>query len=469
MIKDKKVMGVIIVALTALIIGLFQPFRGLAPLGHYVVAIVIMTLGLWIFRPAGLPLVAGSAFLIGGCLAAGLRFNTVTSGFASPAVWILIPALYFGFVLAKTGLGKRLAYLILKSFQPGWITMALSWFIIGMILSALTPSITVRLSIVMPIAMGVIDACKQKYNSRGSAFITLVAFAMCIFPGTGWLTGSLHGPILTGFLPPELKSFAGFDSWFRMMSVPWFMVTVIYVGLMCVFMRPKEPIGISRDIFRKEYDSLGPVSKNEIITAIILIATLIMFTTEKIHGVPAAGSAMIALVLLLLLRIIGPNEIGIGVNWDVIIFFGAATGLSAIFGDAKVSAWIVPMLQPKMLSLAHDPLTFMLVMALGAMAIRFIDIPWDYTTAALTTVLLIPLFHDFGLHPLMVMFAYTVGANFFLLSYQQPWVVMADGMLQGRGWTARYVLMAGMCYIVAVIAAIMLSIPYWRMVGGIRL
>ncbi|MGI6119528.1 MAG: hypothetical protein ACOYIB_02985, partial [Desulfosporosinus sp.] len=40
---------------------------------------------------------------------------TVFSGFTSPALWTLIPALFLGFVLAKTGLGKRIAYLGMKS------------------------------------------------------------------------------------------------------------------------------------------------------------------------------------------------------------------------------------------------------------------------------------------------------------------------------------------------------------------
>ncbi len=466
--KDKKVMGVIVVALLALAIGLLRPFTGLAPLGHTVVAIVIIGLGLWIFKPGGLPFMAGCALIIGGCLIAGLKFNIVASGFISGSFWILIPALYFGFALQKTGLGKRIAYLVLKSFEPGWLTMALSWFIIGLVLSAFTPSITVRLAIVMPIAMGVIEACKQRYNSKGAAFIGLIAFAMCLLPGTGWLTGSLSGPIIVGFLPAELKPLAGFNSWFQILALPWFIVTVVYVGLVYALMRPKEPIGIPRDTFRKEYTALGPISRKEIIAAAILIATLIMFTTEKIHGVPAAGAALIALVLLFLFRIIEPQEVGTGVSWDVIVFFGTAVSLSTISGDAKISAWIAPILQPTLLSLAHNPLVFMLVATFGILAIRFVDVPWGFTTIAVTSVVLIPIFHQFGIHPLVVSFAYLAGINLFLLGYQQPWILMAEGIIQGRGWAARHVLTAGICYIIAVVVAILVSIPYWRVIGAIH-
>ena len=146
----------------------------------------------------------------------------------------------------------------------------------------------------MPIAMGVIDACKLKYNSKGSAFIALIAFAMCLLPGTGWLTGSLSGPIMVGFLPAELKHLATFDSWFKILALPWFIVTVVYVALVVVLMKPKEAIGIPRDTFKEEYRALGPVSRQEIITGIILIACLVLFSTKNTWYTCARGGVISA-------------------------------------------------------------------------------------------------------------------------------------------------------------------------------
>jgi anion transporter len=468
MFKDSRVTGVIVIALTALVMSLVKPFTGLAPLGHYVIASLMITLGLWIFKPGGIPFLAGSAFFVAGGLMLGLKYNVVASGFVSSAVWILIPALYFGFVLQKTGLGQRIAYLVLKSFTPSWATMALSWFIIGMALSALTPSITVRLAIVMPIALGVVDACKQKHNSKGSAYIAVIAFAMCIFPGTGWLTGSLSGPIMIGFLPPALKPLATFDNWFRMLALPWFIVTVVYVILVYLLMKPKEQIGIPLDTFKKQYAELGPITRQEVITSLILIGALVLFTTEKLHGIPTAATALLALVLLLLFGVIKAAEIGTGANWDVIVFFGVTLGLSTIFMEAKVSAWIAPLLEPMMLSLAPNPLLFMMVATFGILLIRFIDVPWGYSTIALTTTVLLPVWNQFGIHPLVVTFAYLAGINFFLLGYQQPWIVMAEGIIRNKGWAAGHIFTAGLCYIIAVVISLLISVPYWRMIGAIQ-
>lgn len=169
-------LGILAVAVMALLIAVFQPFVGLAPQGHYVFAVIIVTLALWIFKGPSLPYLAGGALLLGGGLAFKLPLATVAGGYISAAVWVLIPALFFGFALAKTGLGKRIAYLVLKTFEPSYLTVVLSWFIIGIALSALTPSLTVRLSIVMPIAINVAEACKLPDRSRSSALVSLAAW-----------------------------------------------------------------------------------------------------------------------------------------------------------------------------------------------------------------------------------------------------------------------------------------------------
>jgi di/tricarboxylate transporter len=392
----------------------------------------------------------------------------VTSGFHSGAIWTLIPALYFGFVLQKTGLGKRIAYMVLKIFPANWGSMALSWFIIGVALSALTPSITVRVAIVVPIAIGIVDACKLEYRSKGAAYICLIAWGMAIFPGTGWLTGSLSGPIMQGFFPEEIKHMANFNAWFRILALPWFVVTFLYVFLAYLVAKPKEPIGISAGIFKDEYKKLGTISSQELITLIILVGSLVMFSTQKMHGIPTPATALGALFLLIMFRIISGPEINQGINWDVVVFFGVAVALPKIFGLAGISQWIEPIITEPILLVTQSPMIFMLVITLGLMVIRFVDVPWGFTTCALTISLLIPLFHEFGYHPLVVTMGYLAAINFFLLSYQQPWIPMAEGIIEGRGWAPRHVALFGFIYVISVIVSLFISVPYWKYINVIQ-
>jgi len=465
---NSKVLGTIAVALIALFVGVAQPLTGLAPQGHHMLAAVLLALGFWIFKPYGMPFSVGCALIIGGGLIFGLKTPQVTGGFSGNPVWVLIPALYFGFILQKTGLGKRVAYMVLKSFTPSWATMALSWFIIGVALSALTPSITVRIAIVMPIAISVVEACKQDFRSKGSAFITIIAWAMCLLPGTGWLTGALTGPIMLGFMPPELQSLVTFDTWLRILILPWMLITIIFIVLVYLVMKPKEAIGITKDNFKQQYAALGPITRDEIVAVIILVGALIMFSTEKIHGIPSPATALIAFALLIMARLITVPEISSGINWDVVLFFGVAVSLQGIFAISGVAAWITPLISTPILALAaSSTLLLLLAATFGFIAIRFIDVPWGYASVAATIMVLVPLFNQFGIHPLVASMPYLIGINFFLLSYQQPFITIGEGLTQGRGWAPSHVTQAGVIYIIACVLAILISMPYWSSIGVI--
>ncbi len=108
-----SLIGFGIFALAGLLVGLTQPFQ-LDQQGHLVLMMIFITIGLWIFKPLAISYSIGGALFIASMLIIGISPAAVFSGFVGSAVWILIPALFFGFVLTKTGLGKRIAYFGLK-------------------------------------------------------------------------------------------------------------------------------------------------------------------------------------------------------------------------------------------------------------------------------------------------------------------------------------------------------------------
>ena len=290
--SNSKKLGILVFVVCAFVVGLAKPFTGLAPQGHYIISVTLISLALWVFKTDSVPYIAGGALFLAGCLIFKLPLTAITVGYTSSAIWVLIPALFFGFAFLKTGLGKRIAYFVLKTFGPSYLTICVSWFIIGMILSALTPSITVRFSIVMPIAVSFIEACKIPERSRGSALICLTAWAAALLPGIGWQTGSLWGIIMPGFFPPQMRSLATADGWFRYMAVPWFTITLIFLSLLYIFLKPKDALQLKRDVLEEQYKALGKITRQEIICGIILICALILFSTEKWTGINSVETAL---------------------------------------------------------------------------------------------------------------------------------------------------------------------------------
>ena len=486
--RHRRTIGLLAVAAVAAALAIGRPFApALSATGHAVMATVLAALGMWVFRPGGIPFTAGSATILALVLsifvlgranlidprsreAYGVSelFREVTGGFASSTFWTLVPALYFGFALQKTGLGKRVAYLVLRSFRPGWASIALSWLAIGVVLSALTPSVTVRIAIMLPIAMDIAEACRLEPRSKGSAYICLLAWGMAVFPGTAWMTGTLSGPIMLGFLPAELRPMASFADWFRILALPWTVVTVVYAALAYLLARPRQPVGVSRETFAEEYRRLGPLTSAELRTLLVLAGAFALFSTESLHHVPIAATALGALLLLVLTGIVTGPEIGTAINWDIAIFFGVAMSLPGIFRVSGIADWFSPIAGGPILGIAASPLAFMLVITGGLLLVRFLDVPWGYTACALTVFLLVPLFREFGYHPLSITMAYLAAVNFFLLPYQQPWIAMSEGMIRGRGWKPSHVALFGGIYVASLIAALLAAVPYWKAIGAIR-
>ncbi len=190
---------IFLITASAIYMAITLPFKGLTEQGHKVLAVVIISLAFWVFKKDNMPYFIGFSILAAGCLILRIPINTITIGFTNNAIWVLIPALFSGFAIVKTGLGRRITYFVLRVSGINYPAICLGWFITGVILSVLTPSIIVRLAILMPIAMNIVEACKVPYRSKGSALICFMAWGAAIFPGNGWMTGSLWGIIMMGF------------------------------------------------------------------------------------------------------------------------------------------------------------------------------------------------------------------------------------------------------------------------------
>jgi len=463
--SNTRKLGILVFVVIAIIIAFAKPFSGLSPQGNGVIGVALVCLAFWIFKSASMPFFAGGAILLAGGLIFKLPLDVVTKGYTSPAVWVLVPALFFGFTLIKTGLGKRISYYVLKTFAPSYLTICISWFIIGLALSALTPSITVRIAIMMPIAISLVEACKLADRSKGSALICFTAWGTSLLPGTGWQTGSLWGIFMMGFYPPEMKALATPGVWFQYMAFPWFFITILFLVLVYVCFKPAEPLQLSRDAFREQYAALGKITRQEIICATILIVALILFSTEKYTGINTTVAALMAFAALIIFGIINLPDISTGVNWDIINFFAVVMSMTAMFAEAGISDWLKPIIEPGVLSLAGLPLTFMLVGTIVLWIVRFVDVPQGFITFAVMSPIFIPLYQKFGLHPVLVSVVCIAVGNSFFLAYDQLFITIADSVTMSRGWSNRQVTMAGCLYAVAVIVGILVSSVYWRAMG----
>ena len=454
----------VVIALWIMLAAPFSP--GLESKGHIMLSGVLIAIGIWVLKPFNLPYSMGALFLASFALIAGLRPATVFSGFAEPAVWTLVPALFFGTVLRKTGLGKNIAFTIIRLFRPSYPSLIIAWIIIGVVLSIFTPSMTVRVAIMIPIAVQCCELCGIKKHSRGQSLIMLTAFAMALLPGGGWLTGALWGPIVQGFYNavPEMAGLINFQSWLSVMLLPMLLVSLLLVLCGYYALRPQDTI--SPEVFASLQTGEDTVfSRQAKITGIILLIVFALFITGGLHGLPVAAICLSAVIAFFVFKVLTPEDIGTGISWDMVIFVAMALSINSIFTETGIARWLSLIIVPAVQPIAHNPLIFALVMLVLLFAWRFMDIAMFIPSLVIIIPVLPSIQSAYGINPLMMLPILIMAANAFFMNYQNMWAMMGSGIAGERSWNTKHLAIYGLLYFIICIAVMAVLIPVWISMG----
>ena len=452
--------------LVAIVVMIMQPFSAnLSNTAHLMLGGIMITLGIWIFKPFNLPYAVGGLFMLMFALVIGLTPTVVFSGFSQPAIWTLVPALFFGFTLQKTGLGKRIAFGIVRLFKPSYGGLVFAWVLIGIVLSLLTPAITVRVAILMPIALQCCELCKLERGSKGNALILLTAFAMTMIPGSGWLSGQLGGPIMQSmFESAGMSNVVTFRSWADVLLLPMMIVTgIVAVGGLLI-LKPSQPI--SKTVIDEiKTKSIPKISRHEGTAAIILIGVFIMFLTNSLHGIPDVAVCLAAVFIFFISGVLESKDFNTAVNWDIVIFIGTAISLGSIFTETGISLWLSGIIVPAIGPITANPWIFTFTIVTIMFLWRFVDVAIFIPTIAILVPILPAIQAEYQIHPLIWLAAIVMATNAFFMAYQNIWAVMSRAIAGDRAWGNKHMGIYGTLYFAACLIALTVAIPMWTNAG----
>ena len=454
-----------LVAVIGLIVALVEPFYGLDTIGHRMLGTFIAALGAWIIRPGKGTFTAGTIVILLGGSFSGLPFTDITNGFAGPSFWLLIPAMFFGYALLKTGLGKRIVFGLFMNIKPTYGRLMVGWFVVGVIFSLFTPSIAVRFLILTPIAALMADACQLEKGSRGRSLMIIAAWTVSIYPGIAWQNGSFFGIVFSTFLPEgPMSAMATEDIWFRVMA-PWIPMSLAYLGLLFLVLKPSEPLSIKKDEIIKMYNNLGPPSIEEkkcMAAFVFLVASLVAAVFLPIDTVQALFASFI---ILLVTGVFDVKDISRGINWDIVLFLGVILGFTHLFGAAGITDWLSPILAEFLRPIAASHFVFVLVLYVIIILLRFLDAAQGFIISAIMAMATPMLYTDFGIHPLVALMVFVCGANLFFFRYHQPWIGQVEGLIGDSGWNPKHLTQASILYMIFAAVFLVFCVVYWRIVG----
>lgn len=350
----RNLAGLCLAAGAALFVHLC-PLDGLSPAGHGVLSAQVFMLVIWVFQI--IPYAESAYYLVlavilfqiipGGDHLTGLEgreaMRRALSGFLSGAWLLTAGALILAAAMQLSGLGKRLALLLLERVRPEPRNLLLGILFLSFLLSVFIPAQVANAALLISICAGLADGMGIAPKSRLSKGMFLVAAYGATHAGMAVLTSGASTMQTQEFI--RLSS--GTDiSWTR-----WLVVGLPYAAACsaaaCLLVLRRFPVGDAslpgRDWVRAALRDLGPMTAREKKLLCVLCVTLLFWGTGgSLHNLDPALTTLAAVCVLFApgCDVIGWKELRTTLDWGTLMLFGAAIGLGQLVLETGAAVWL---------------------------------------------------------------------------------------------------------------------------------
>jgi di/tricarboxylate transporter len=456
-----KLNGLALAIIFALALHLLPLTHGLTSPARIILQITGFTVALWVFQVINPGFV--SILMMALMLLAGVKPPSVFSGFSSGGFWVLVCVLFYGFAMQQTGLAQRMSYYVLALFPGTYTGIMAAFLVIGAVLALGIPSMTVRTAIMVPIAWALVKSVGLPPRSRGSALIMITCVEMAVFPGCAFLYGSLFGPVVDQIfharqLPISWLSYA------QVLTLPVLAICVALIFLNLLALRPETPLNVASSFGRERLNALGKITRGELITAAVVLGSIVFWATDRYHHLPSFLIGMFGLSVFALCGIVRDKDIGTGISWPLVLFMGGVFSLASVVQEYKVTDWLAGLVLPSVTHLVGIPVLFLLIVGLVMYLARFLD-PSGMLAIPMVFLPVVEVAASAGIVPLVTMAAILITSVPFWASYQNIWMAMGENITEGFAFTAAQRARLATVYGLTALAALALAAGYWKLMG----
>lgn len=325
-------------AIIAFLVVMLIPLPGLSYPGHAAIALLIFAIIMWASEAQHLAVTSLILLFLQPIL--GIEsFNNAVIGFANPIIFLMIGGFILAVAIGKSGLAKRFTYWMLSKVgtTPNMSIFA-AVFSTGL-LSAWIENV-VAFAMLLPIIKTIVPLFGINDPEKGNSNF---AKAMVLGASYGSLAGGFGTEIGTA---PNLMAAAythlPFANW-MVFGFPLAIIMLIVTWKLLGWIFPPEVDGIvgGKETLQKSMSVMGPISKQEKITAVILFFTIGLWVTTGITGLDSYSVALIGAALYFISGVIDWKDAQEGVDWGLIIFFGGALSLGAALLNTGAATWLI--------------------------------------------------------------------------------------------------------------------------------
>lgn len=323
----------LVVAL-ALAVYLAPDTLGLDPALAPAASVVLLALGLW--ATAALPVHQTSLLLF--VLVTVLEIAppaVIFSGFASTGLWLVFGGLVIAAAIESTGLGRRLARLVVAHLRGSYGRIIYGTVAISVGLSFLVPAAMGRIVILLPIFQMLAGELGFARHSRGMYGVLLAVALGSFMPSFAILPANLPNMVLLGAMETLYGQSISYGQYLVLhFPVLGFAKALLLAELIRRMFpdRPAEPSG-------EVPEPLPPWSGAEGRLFAILLLALGFWATDWLHGISAGWIALAAGLVCLLpgIGVIDTRTFETRINFSSFVYVAGVLGMVGLIDHSGLA------------------------------------------------------------------------------------------------------------------------------------
>lgn len=264
--------------------------------------------------------------------------------FMDPSVLFIFGSIVIGMVFTKTGLTKRIAYKMLSIVGEKTSMIYLGCFVMT---SALTHVMahTAVAATMFPLLMAIHALYSD--SDQPTKFGKGIFIGMAYVAGAGsivTLLGAARGAVALGFYKDIMNvDVSFFELTWYMFPIGWLMTFILW-GFFMVFFKPERAVipGL-KEKAKRMYSELGSWSRNEILTAVIVVGTILIIALKNfvpaLAGLHKTGILLCSTISFYLLKILDIDDLE-EIPWNIILLFAGAMSIGFCLWETGAAKWL---------------------------------------------------------------------------------------------------------------------------------
>src|SRR6266850_7466705 len=256
------------------------------------------------------------------------------SGFSNSTVWLIFGAFMFALGYEKTGLGRRIALVLVKAMGRKTLTLGYAVVIAETILAPFTPSSTARSGgTIYPVIKNLPPLYDSKPDDpsmrRVGSYIMWVAIAATCVTSSMFLTALAPNLLAIELVRKTANVELTWLTWFIYFAPVGILLLATLPLLVYWIYPPQVKEGAEVQAWAaKELEKMGPLTRREITLAVLVLIALVMWIFRG-DDVNATTAALIIISLMLLTSVVSWDDIVKNfAAWNTLVWFATLVALA---------------------------------------------------------------------------------------------------------------------------------------------